>query len=295
MEKLIWEGVPVSPYDITSKVYKCNDYWYKCKNTGKEFNILTENLFFSTKLPLSIWFEVIFREHLDKRVIPATTVMRDYGLSYKTAWNMLHKIRNAMGKENHQELSGTVEVDEYQAGGSLKNMHYEKKLKVKERPNQNKKILQGFVEREGNLVIRVIPNMIDTTLNSGVLRYVKPGSTLYSDEKPSYQKLPKIYNQGVLTHGKGIYVNKKDTNIYTNNIEGCWSQFKRIESSHIKISPKHVGNYTNGPVFRYNTPMMETGDACTWFLQNIQNTKLTWRQIRDAEYTRYNRNQTRIA
>ena len=135
LEELIWEGEPVSPFDKTSKVYKCKDGWYKCKNTGKEFNILTGTLFQGTKIELTIWFEVIFRENSDKSGLAATTVMRDYGITYTAAWNMLHKIRNAMSKENHQELSGTIEVDEYHAGGSLKNMHFNKKLKVKQIPN----------------------------------------------------------------------------------------------------------------------------------------------------------------
>lgn len=296
LEELIWRGEPESPYDITSQVYKCKDGWYKCKNTGKEFNILTGTLFQSTKIPLPIWFEIIFREHSDKRGLPACMLVREYGFTYRTAWHILQKIRNAMGKENHQELSGTVEVDEYYAGGSLKNMHYDKKLKVKEIPNRNKKLLQGCVQRGGNLVIRVIPNMLDSTLNAGILRYVKPGSNLYSDDNPSYQKLPPIYNQGVVVHSKGNYVNKDNRNIYTNTMENGWSGLKRVENTHIKISHKHMQNYANETCFRYNTrDMKNSADACTWFLQNIQETKITWRQIRDAEYTRYNRNQARAA
>lgn len=144
LEELIWRGEPVSPYDITSQVYKCKDGWYKCKNTGKEFNILTKTLFQNTKIDLPTWFEIIFREHSDKGGLAATTIMRDYGLSYTTAWHMLHKIRNAMGFENHKELSGTVEVDEYYAGGSLKNMHYDKKLEVKEKLIKIKNYYKGL-------------------------------------------------------------------------------------------------------------------------------------------------------
>jgi len=296
LEDLLWEGEPVSPYDITSKVYECRDGWYKCKNTGKEFNVLTGTLFQSTKLPLKLWFKVIYREHSDKRGLPAELLVRDYNITYTTAWNMLQKIRNAMGKENHQELSGTVEVDEYHAGGSLKNMHLDKKLEAKKIPNQNKKLLQGFVERGGNLVIRAVPNLLDSTLNAGVLRYVRPGSNLYSDDNPSYQKLPPIYNRGIVVHSKGNYVNKEDRNIYTNTMECGWSGFKRVENTCVKISQKHIGNYTNEVVFRYNTcKMKNSGDACTWFLLNIQGTKITWRQIRDAEYTEYNRNKKRTA
>ena len=295
LEELIWRGEPVSPYDITSQVYKCKDGWYKCKNTGKEFNILTKTLFQNTKIDLPIWFEVIFREHSDKGGLAATTIMRDYGLSYTTAWHMLHKIRNAMGFENHKELSGTVEVDEYYAGGSLKNMHYDKKLEVKEKTYQNKKLLQGFVERNGDLVIRTVSDMTESTLNAGVLRYVKTGSTLYSDDNQSYQKLPPLYNRGIVVHSKGRYVDKDNKSLYTNTIECGWSGFERIESTHIKISNKHLQNYANEPVFRYNTRKMKSADACIWFLQNILGTNLTWKDIQNAKYRQYNRNQARVA
>ena len=295
LEELIWRGEPVSPYDITSQVYKCKDGWYKCKNTGKEFNILTKTLFQNTKIDLPTWFEIIFREHSDKGGLAATTIMRDYGLSYTTAWHMLHKIRNAMGFENHKELSGTVEVDEYYAGGSLKNMHYDKKLEVKEKTYQNKKLLQGFVERNGDLVIRTVSDMTESTLNAGVLRYVKTGSTLYSDDNQSYQKLPPLYNRGIVVHSKGRYVDKDNKSLYTNTIECCWSGFERIESTHIKISNKHLQNYANEPVFRYNTRKMKSADACIWFLQNIPGTNLTWKEIQNAKYRQYNRNQARVA
>lgn len=295
LEELIWRGEPVSPYDITSQVYKCKDGWYKCKNTGKEFNILTKTLFQNTKIDLPTWFEIIFREHSDKGGLAATTIMRDYGLSYTTAWHMLHKIRNAMGFENHKELSGTVEVDEYYAGGSLKNMHYDKKLEVKEKTYQNKKLLQGFVERNGDLVIRTVSDMTESTLNAGVLRYVKTGSTLYSDDNQSYQKLPPLYNRGIVVHSKGRYVDKDNKSLYTNTIECGWSGFERIESTHIKISNKHLQNYANETVFRYNTRKMKSADACIWFLQNIPGTNLTWKDIQNAKYRQYNRNQARVA
>lgn len=295
LEELIWEGEPVSPYDKSSKVYECKDGWYKCKNTGKEFNILTGTLFQGTKIPLPTWFEIIFREHSDKRGLSSTTVARDYGITQRTAWHMLHKIRNAMGKENHQELNGTVEVDEYYEGGSLKNMHYDKKLAVKEKEHQNKKLLQGFVERGGNAVINIIPDRSDSTLAAGVIRYVKPGSTLYSDDNPSYQKLPPLYNQSIVVHSKGNYVCKDNKDIYTNTIESVWAVFNRTIETHIHVSEKHLQNYANEPIFRYNTRKMEANEACIWFLQNIEETNITWKEIRDGKYRQYNRNQKRVA
>jgi len=180
LEALIWEGVPVSPFDETSKVYKCKNGRYKCKNTNKYFNILTGTIFENTKLSLITWFKVIYYEQANRKGIASTTVARILGIAQPTAWYMLHKIRKCMGTENYQTLQGTVEVDEYYEGGSLKNMHYDKKLAVKERGTyQNKKLLQGFVERNGNAVIRVIPDTTDSTLNAGVLNMLN-GAQLYT-------------------------------------------------------------------------------------------------------------------
>lgn len=200
-----------------------------------------------------------------------------------------------MVKENHQQLSGVVEVDEYYEGGALKNMHYDKKLAVKARDNQNKKLLHGFVERNGNAVINLIPNKLDETVNAGVLKYVKPSSTLYSDDNPSYQKLPPLYNQGIVVHSKGNYVHKENKNIYTNTIESVWAVFERTKQTHIHVSRKHLQNYANEAVFRYNTRKMKSSESCIWFLQNILDTKITWKEIRDGKYRQYNRNQARAA
>lgn len=296
LEELIWEGEPVSPYDKSSKVYECKDGWYKCKNTGKEFNILTGTLFQGTKIPLPIWFEIIFRENSDKQGLPAKKLVREYGFSYKTAWHILHKIRNAMGKENYQELSGKVEVDEYYQGGILKNMHYDKKLKARERGIfQNKNLILGLVERGGNAVATVIPDKSDSTLSAGVLRYVKHGSMLYSDENPSYSKVPPFYKYASVNHKSGNYVDKFDNSIHTNTIESFWATLTRTLRTYIHVSYKHLQNYVNEQIFRYNTRKMEANEACIWFLQNIKGTNITWKEIRDGKYRQYNRNQKRAA
>lgn len=279
LEDVLWEGVPVSPFDINSKVYQCKKNRYRCKNTKKYFTVTTDTLFQGTKIPLPIWFQVIFRMQSDKRGIAATTVARDYGITRMSAWKMLQKIRKALAFENFQTLEGTVEVDEYYEGGSFKNMHYDKKLEAKKKLNQNKKLMQGFVERGGNAVIRVISDITDGTLIAGVLRHVKRSSTLYSDDNQSYQKLPPFYNQGVVVHSKGNYVNKNNKDIFTNTVESLWAVFERTKKTYIHVSLKYLQNYANEAVFRYNTRKMEAGEACIHFLLNIKNTKITWKEL----------------
>lgn len=297
LEELIWRGEPIHPDYPTYKVYKCRDGWYKCKENGAEFNVLKGTLFQGTKIDLTIWFEVILSLNINKGGVSAKALTRTYGFTYMTAWHMLQKIRNAMGFENHQQLSKKVEGDEYYAGGLHKNMHGNKRWEAKQKTNQGKKLLQGFVERGGNAVINVIPDRTENTVIAGILKYVRLGSTVYTDDYQGYNKLPPIYKRGVVVHSDKIYVNKDNKDIHTNTVENLWSRLKQTESTYIKISHKHVQNYANEVVFRYNTTKakMNSVDATIWLLQNIQGTKITWRQIRDAKYTRYNRDKARAA
>ena len=94
---------------------------------------------------------------------------------------------------------------------------------------------------------------------------------------------------------EGNYVNKENKNIFTNTIESLWATFERMKKTHIHVSLKHLQNYANEVVFRYNTRKMEAGDACLWLLQNMQGTNITWKEIRNAKYTRYNRDKARVA
>ena len=277
LEALIWEGFPVSPFDETSKVYKCKNGRYKCKNTGKYFNILTGTIFENTKLPLMCWFKAIFHEQANRKGIASTTLAQVLEITQATAWYMLHKIRKCMGKENNQQLEGTVEVDEFVAGGLLKNMHYDKKLKAKAKGGHRNKIpLHGAVERNGNTVINVVPNTEADILNARVLKCVKPGSTLYSDENVSYQRISHFYNHKSIVHSKCKYV---DGDVYTNTIESVWATLARTLATYIHVSAKHLQNYANECVFRYNTRKMKPIDACIWLLQNIMSTRVTRKEL----------------
>jgi len=291
---LIWDGVPESPFDKTSKVYKCKNGRYKCKKTGMYFTVTTGTIFENTKIELIDWFTVIFHMNAQRRGVSSTSVMRLIGVTQKTAWYMLQKIRSAMQFENESKLSGIVEVDEYHAGGSLKNMHYGKKLEARANGEYKNKILfQGFVARGGDAVIKIIPNLEMDTLCAGVLKFVKRGSTLYSDENQSYNGVAAFYQHNYVTHSKGKYVVEGE--IHTNSIESVWAVFDRTLKTYIKTSKKHIQNYAHEATFRYNTRKMHCSDATIWLLQNIEATKITWKDIGNGKYRQSNRNQTRAA
>jgi ISXO2-like transposase domain len=130
LEKLRWNDNVISPFDSTSKVYNCKGNKYKCKNTGKYFNVKTNTIFDNTKLPLQKWFLAIWIVTSHKKGISSLQLGRDLNITQKSAWFMLQRIRNCFGIDNDVQLDNEVEADETYVGGKNKNRHANKKVKA---------------------------------------------------------------------------------------------------------------------------------------------------------------------
>ena len=127
-----WANGVVSPYDATSKVYKRGDGMYRCKNTGKNFNVRVGTIFEGTKLPLRKWFLSIYLICNHKKAISATQLSSDINVTLKTAWFLLQKIRKTFQVVQYKKLDGEVELDETFVGGKNKNRHANKKVGVRD-------------------------------------------------------------------------------------------------------------------------------------------------------------------
>ena len=126
---LRWNGNVVSPFDATSKVYVCKGNKYKCKNTGKYFNVKTKTMFDNTKIELQKWFLAIWIVTTHKKGISSLQLAKDIDVTQKTAWFMLQRIRNCFQMEDQGNLTGEVEIDETYVGGKNGNRHASKKVK----------------------------------------------------------------------------------------------------------------------------------------------------------------------
>lgn len=174
LEQLRWNGDVVSPFDSTSKVYKCKDNKYRCKNTGKYFNVKTNTLFDNSNVPLRKWFAAIWLVTCHKKGVSSLQLSRDIDVTQKTAWFMLQRIRNCFGIENNNDLTNTVELDETYVGGKNKNRHADKKVEFSQgRSTKDKTPVFGMVEREGKLNAKVVPDTSCETLTRETVRYVK--------------------------------------------------------------------------------------------------------------------------
>lgn len=275
-ENLRWGDKVVSPFDPTSKVYKCANGKYKCRNTGKYFNVKTRTVFESTKLPLRLWVYAIFIFMSHKRGISSCQLARDLGVTQKTAWNMLHKIRKFMESQNKQPLSGEVEVDETFVGGKNKNRHKDKKVaKCQGRSFKDKKPVFGMLQRDGNLTAIVVDNTKADTLKPLITQYVQERSVIYTDGW-DYGGISETYVQHSVDHGANFYgmtIQDSDGNkisVNTNSIECTWSHFKRmIFGTYYKVSKQHLQRYVDEFVFRFNTRNIGEFERFELFLQCI--------------------------
>lgn len=275
-EKMRWDGKVVSPFDLTSKVYKCSNGKYKCKNTGRYFDVKTGTAFANTKLPMRAWFYAMMLFLSHKRGVSSCQLARDLGITQKTAWNMLHKIRQYMEMENSHTLSGEVEIDETFVGGKNGNRHKDKKVeKCQGRSYKDKVPVFGIRERNGKTIAKVVPNIHGNTLLSIVNEYVKEGSVVYTDGA-GYPGINIDYEQRDVDHSKHFYGTTYATNegeiivVSTNGIENVWSHFDRMMlGTYIRVSRKHLQKYIDEFIFRFNTRNFTDSQRFNLLLRNV--------------------------
>ena len=221
---------------------------YACDYCGHQVFPLADTIFHKSSTSLRKWFHAIFLMASTRCGISAKQLEREIGVTYKCAWRMFKQIR-LLFDEDIDMFSGEVEADETYVGGKSKG--------VRGRGASGKTIVAGVVERGGQANVSVVPNVKSDTLLPIIEEAVKPTSTIYTDDMPSYNKLNRMgYNHKVIKHMAKIYVNG---NIHTGTIDGFWSLLKRgIDGVYHSVSPKYLQQYVNEYSFRYNHRKDET-------------------------------------
>lgn len=279
LEKLSWDGNPVSPFDATSKVYKCAGNKYKCKSTGKYFNVRTGTIFDNTKIPLQKWFLALYVFSSHKKGISSHQLAKDISVTQKSAWFLLHRLRYAFDHPNFkQTLGNVVEIDEAGIGGQSYYKHANKKLKNEEGSTiSGKTSVIGMRERGGNVKAMVIADRTKETLIPIIYENVDLDSVVMTDELIAYQNLGKHYDHHAVNHSAKQFVNGM---AHTNGIENFWSHLKRgIDGIYHSISKEHLQAYVDEFVLRFNTRKFSTQGRFDFVLSAISNKRLKYEDL----------------
>lgn len=248
------DGEAVCPYCGCTHTYSCKDGRYSCPECHKKFSVTVGTIFENTKVSLRKWFMAMYLVSSTKKGVSSHQLSRDLGITQKTAWFMLHKIRGLYGQDDSVSLSGEVEMDEMYLGGREINKHESRKTEgTQGRSTKTKTPIFGMVQRDGKVVAMKVDDTKGATLMPIVSQFVEEGTVTYTDEASIYNKLEENgYEHVFVNHSKREYVRAND--IHTNGIEGFWAHFKRVVfSTYHCVSKDYLPRYIDEQVYRWNT------------------------------------------
>jgi transposase len=228
---------------------------YACDYCGKMISPMAGTIFEKSSTSLRTWFYAMYLMGSTRCGISAKQIQRETGVTYKTAWRMFKQIRSILSDGDLQLEGPTVEIDETYYGGKRK---YGKGRPM--RGDKKKTPIIGIVQRAGGKVVaKVIPGVTADELTSVIKKHVTPGSVIYTDEYPSYERIKTLksedgkslrYEHFQIRHKESVYVNG---HIHTNSVEGFWSLVKRgIGGVYHSVSPEYLQTYLDEYTFRYN-------------------------------------------
>jgi transposase-like protein len=271
----------------TRRIWEC-----KTKHPKRQFSVKINTIFEDSPIGLDKWLVAVWMIANCKNGVSSYEIHRAIGVTQKSAWFMMHRIRLALKVGSFHKLGGDtehneVEVDETFVGGKLRNMHRDKKAIYDKRGGTyGKTIVMGLLDR-GRKEVRaqVITDTRQKTLQPQILKNVKHGSTVYTDEAFGYYGLNYKYVHEVINHMER-YV---DGRVHTNGIENFWSLLKRgIAGTYVAVEPFHLDRYVDEQVFRYNNRAtsdnpMNDFDRFSLAVTNIVGKRLTYAELTGKE------------
>jgi len=287
MVSLRWpDGKVACPECGSEKVcYLAKNRVWKCYATHPKprFSLKTGTIFEDSPIGLEKWLPAVWMLLNSKNGISSWELHRALGVTQKTAWFMLHRIRLAMQDGSFRKLKGTVESDETYVGGKAINMHAYKLEQLKMRGHvragtDGKAIVMGMLEREtGTARTKVMPNVRAYHIRTSVIENVEKGATVYTDSLRSYRNLPVdgfIHN--FVDHTKQ-YVNGQ---VHPNGMENFWSLLKRaLKGTYVAVEPFHLQAYCDEQAFRYNNRKTDDLSRFVTGMKQVIGRRLTYKQL----------------
>lgn len=285
MEAKRWPNGPVCPHCKSEKAYTLTGKKesaspvrkgvYKCSSCRKQFSVRVGTIFEDSKIELRKWLIAIHLMTSSKKGISSLRIQRELGVTYKTAWFITHRIREAMKQDPIKGMLGgggnTVECDETFVGGKARNAHGDK---VPE-----KKAVAVLVERDGRVRAKHVENVSATELRQHIIDNVHIDSKIVSDDFTSYKRIGKPFSKGhdTVQHTNGEYVNKDGE--HTNTAESFNALLKRGHYGiYHQMSKKHLHRYCDEFVFRWDHRKVDDGERMLSLIQATDGKRLMYKQ-----------------
>jgi transposase-like protein len=273
---------------------------WQCKSAHakRQFTAKVGTIFEDSPLALEKWLPAVWMVCNAKNGISSYELHRSLGVTQKTAWFMLHRIRTAMRNGSLLKMGGSqggpVEVDETFVGGNPKNMHKSRRLAIQRKRSEvadwkashsssDKTVVMGMLDRESRQVrAQVVPNVRRETLQSAILKEIETGSTVYTDAASGYYDLAaREYVHDTVTH-VDEYVRGQ---VHTQGIENFWSLLKRtLKGTYVAVEPFHLDRYVDEQVFRFNNRAtkenpLNDADRFAALLMQVADKRLTYAEL----------------
>ncbi|HEX4055909.1 MAG TPA: IS1595 family transposase [Tepidisphaeraceae bacterium] len=265
--------------------FLANQRRWKCavNHPRRQFSAKVGTIFEESPLPLEKWLAAVWLETNAKNSISSYEVARALGITQKSAWFMLHRVRYALHVGSFDtKLQGIVEADETVVGGLRANMHKAKQAKLPKGTGMTgKTVVMGLLDRHSgkNSTVRtevLTGNVNKATLHPVIHKHVEPGSHLYTDAHGGYRGLDPTFTHKFIDHAEK-YV---EGAVHTNGIENFWALFKRcIKGTHISIEPFHLAAYVDSEAFRFNNRKVKDGDRFMLAMQGVSGKRLTYKSL----------------
>ncbi|MGA7410694.1 MAG: IS1595 family transposase [Bryobacteraceae bacterium] len=257
----------------------------KTRHPKAQFSIKTGTVLEESPIGLDKWLPVIWQVATCKNGISSYEVARNLGVTQKTAWFMLHRIRLGMQDElTGGKLAGEVEVDETYIGGKARFMHKDRKRRAQIGPDNRKAgktIVLGMLERGRTVRAAVVPDRTKPVMQEHVRAHVEKGTEIHSDEFAASWRMDDEYSHNVVNH-MDTYVSG---NVHTNGLENFWSLLKRgIGGTYISVEPFHLFRYVDEQAFRYNNRKpMDDPQRFSYLCRKIVGKRLTYAELTGKE------------
>lgn len=279
LESRLWPDGPACPVcGLGERITARKDGYYRCNQCKEDFTVRTGTIFERSHVPLHKWLYAMYLLVTARKGISSLQLAKEIGVTQKTAWFMLHRLREACGSDLGR-LQGIIEIDETYIGGREANKHESKKLKAG-RGSVGKSPVLAMRERGGRTKAMPVETADAQTVQDAIIQNIDIGSMLHTDEAGCYADMGGLFfGHETINHGRGEYVRDGVT---TNSIESVFAVMKRgLHGVYHHASPKHLRRYVDEFAFRLNDGNVQrhTLERLDSFIDGAAGKRLTYKAL----------------